>query len=83
MPDLNVKLKGSLYDRVMAEAQRTGLDIDTVVTNALEEWVEAQEDTALAPAVEEARRDIERHGTVPADQFFEQLRTEGARKKAV
>jgi len=65
-----------LYAAVKAEAARLHRPLRVVVAEALQEWLEIQEDRELLPLVAEARADYEKHGGIEAGEFFRQLEAE-------
>lgn len=63
----------ALYTALQAEAARRGCYAKDIVASAVREWLEAQEDAALRPAVEQARREWQRCGGIEAGAFFRDL----------
>lgn len=64
----------NLYAAVNREAARRGLPAEKIVAEILREWLEAQEDAALLPEIEAARKEWEEQGGVEAGEFFRVLR---------
>ena len=62
-----------LYMALKVEAARRGCYAKDIVASVVREWLEAQEDAALQPAVEQARREWRRCGGVEAGAFFGDL----------
>lgn len=72
----------ALYTAVKVEAARRNLPLKVLVTEALREWLETQEDGELLPVIEAARAGWREHGGIEAAEFFAQLKrehTEGSR----
>ena len=63
----------ALYTAVKVEAARRNLSLKDMVTEALREWLEDQEDTELLPALEAARAEWREKGGTEAQEFFRQL----------
>lgn len=63
----------ALYTALQVEAARRGCYAKDIVASAVREWLEAQEDAALQPAVEQARREWQRCGGIEAGAFFRDL----------
>jgi len=63
-----------LYTAVKVEAARRNRPIKDLVTQALREWLEAQEDAELLPEIEASRAEWKEKGGVEAGKFFSQLR---------
>ncbi len=71
----------ALYTAVKVEAVRKNRPLKDVVTEALREWLETQEDAELAPQVEAARKEWAEKGGIEAGELFRQLREEEKSKK--
>jgi uncharacterized protein (DUF433 family) len=67
----------ALYDAVTAQAARLGRPLDSVVTEALREWLERQERRDLLPVVEAGRAEWEKHEGVEAGERSRQTRAGG------
>ena len=73
----------ALYTAVKVEAARRNRPLKDIVTEALREWLEAQEDAELLPAIEEAQAEWKEKGGTEAGEFFRQLRAEEKKADAV
>ena len=62
-----------LYTELKVAAARKGRHAKDIVSEAVREWLEVQEDYELAADLEERRREGEREGTVDAFAYFAQL----------
>lgn len=65
-----------LYTAIKVEAARRHRPLKDLVTEAIREWLEAQEDTALRAAIEPVRAEWQEKGGVEAGEFFGRLREE-------
>ena len=83
MKKMTVLLEDDLYIAAKVEAARLNRTLREVVAEALEEWLETQEDLELAPLIEGARRELRDKGGVEAKEFFRQLEAERGRARAV
>ena len=63
----------ALCTALQVEAARRGCYAKDIVASAVREQLEAQEDAALRPAVEQAWREWQRCGGVEAGAFFRDL----------
>ncbi|MBI2303183.1 MAG: hypothetical protein HYU86_00350 [Chloroflexi bacterium] len=72
----------ALYTAVKVEAARRNCPLKDVVTEALREWLEAQEDAELLPAIEGARGEWQEKGGTEVGEFFKQLKAEETRKSS-
>jgi hypothetical protein len=73
----------ALYAAVKAEAARRNCSLNAVVTEALQEWLEAQEDAELLPLIDAAQAEWEEKGGVEAGEFFRRLKAEQTDSRAV
>ena len=73
----------ALYTAVKVEAARRNMALKDLVTSALREWLEGQEDAELLPMIEEARAEWKERGGVEAREFFSQLKAEPPESRAV
>lgn len=73
----------TLYTAVKVEAARRNQPLKDLVTHALREWLEDQEDAELLPDIEAARTEWKEKGGTEADEFFRRLREAAARSRAV
>lgn len=64
----------ALYTAVKVEAARRSLTLKDMVTEALREWLEAQEDAELLPIIEAARTEWNVRGGMEAEELFRRLR---------
>ncbi len=62
----------ALYTAVKVEAARRNRPLKDLVTEAVREWIESQEDAELRPAIEAARQEWKEKGGVEAGEFFRQ-----------
>ena len=66
-----------LYTAVKIEAVRRGVPAKDLISEAVKEWLETQEDLELAEELEASREELLRvGGAVDAAEFFSQLRRE-------
>ncbi len=77
MKKLTVMLDDELYRATKVEAARQGKALKALVAEALQEWLEVQEDLELAPLVAEARREYEEKGGIELDEAFRRLHEAG------
>ncbi len=82
MKKLTVILEDDLYTATKVEAARHNRKLREVVTDALNEWLEMQEDLELGALADEARREYDEKGGIEAHEFFRQLQEEHGRKSA-
>jgi len=66
----------SLYTAVKVEAARRNQPVKRIVSQALREWLEAQEDAELRSEIEAARGEWQEKGGVEAAEFFAKLKAE-------
>ena len=66
----------ALYTAVKVEAARRNRRLKDLVTDALREWLEEQEDAEWLPAVEAARADWRARGGVEARKLFGRIAEE-------
>ena len=71
-----------LYTAVKVEAARRNRSLRDIVSEALREWLEAQEDAELIPLIEAARKEWQEKGGIEAREFFGRL-DEEERSRAV
>ena len=63
-----------LYTAVKVEAVRRGVPAKDLISEAVREWLEIQEDLELAEELEAAREEYQREGGgIEAGEFFRQL----------
>lgn len=67
----------ALYRAVRIRAVESGRQIRDVVEEALDEWLERQEDTEDLAAAREALTEYDASGGEDADVFFERMVAEG------
>ncbi len=72
----------ALYTAVKVEAARTGRHAKDLVTEAVREWLEQQEDAELSEGLAEARAEWERNGGIEAEELFRRLKLPKARRAA-
>ena len=66
----------ALYTTVKVEAARRNQPVKKLVSQALREWLEAQEDAELLPEIESARAEWQEKGGIEASEFFAKLKAE-------
>ena len=66
----------SLYTAVKVEAARRNQPVKRIVSQALREWLEAQEDAELRSEIEAARAEWQEKGGTEAGEFFARLNAE-------
>lgn len=66
----------ALYTTVKVEAARRNQPVKKLVSQALREWLEAQEDAELLPEIEKARAEWQEKGGIEANEFFAKLKAE-------
>jgi len=66
----------ALYTTVKVEAARRNQPVKKLVSQALREWLEAQEDAELLPEIERARAEWQEKGGIEASEFFAKLKAE-------
>ena len=76
MKKMTVFLEDELYTAAKVEAARLNRTLREVVAEALEGWLELQEDLELAPLIEEAMAEYGEKGGTEAGEFFRQLEAE-------
>ena len=62
-----------LYLAVKIEAVRRGVPAKDLISEAVKEWLETQEDLELAKELEASREEYQREGGIEAGAFFRQL----------
>ncbi|HLF07736.1 MAG TPA: hypothetical protein VI789_00085, partial [Dehalococcoidia bacterium] len=62
-----------LYTAIKVEAAKRNRLLKDLVTQALREWLEAQEDAELLPVAEAARAEWKEKGGIEAGEFFREL----------
>ena len=65
-----------LYTSVKVEAARRNQPVKKLISQALMEWLEAQEDAELLSEIEVARTEWRQKGGIEASEFFGRLKTE-------
>ena len=83
MKKLTVLLEDELYTAVKVEAARRNGLVKEIVAEALQEWLEVQEDLELGPIIEEARREMEEKGGIPLEEVIRELEAERGEARAV
>ena len=83
MKKMTVVIDDDLYTAVKVEAARRNRPLKEIVSEALSEWLEVQEDLELGPIIEEARRELREEGGIEAKEFFRQLEAERGKARAV
>ena len=68
----------TLYTALKVEAARKGCHPKDIVSAAVREWIEGQEDAELSVGLDSARQEYERDGGLEASEFFQRLRNERA-----
>ena len=76
MKKMTVVLDDDLYTAAKVEAARRNRALKEIVAEALQEWLEVQEDLELGPLIEEAMADYREKGGIEAEEFFRQLDAE-------
>jgi len=66
----------ALYTTVKVEAARRNQPVKKLVSQALTEWLEAQEDAELLSEIEAARAEWQKKGGIEASEFFARLKAE-------
>lgn len=66
----------ALYTAVKVEAARRNRPLKDVVTEALREWLDEQEDAEWLPTIHTARADWRERGGVEARELFQRIRDE-------
>ncbi len=62
MKKMTVVLDDDLYTAAKVEAARRNRPLKEIVAEALQEWLEVQEDLELGPLIDEARRELRDKG---------------------
>lgn len=70
MKRLALVFEDALYDSLATEPTKSGLRPKEILVQALRNWLEAREDPALIPGLDEARTEWQREGGVDASEFF-------------
>lgn len=74
MAQMTVTLEDeALSQAIQTEATRRKMTPNELVTEAVREWLESQEDAELLPMIEAARRKWKEKGGQEATEFFRQL----------
>ena len=73
----------ALYTAVKVEAARRNRPLKDIITEAVREWLEAQEDAELLSTIEQARIEWKEKGGAEGGEFFRQLRAEEKKADAV
>ena len=76
MKKLTVMLDAELHTTAKVAAARLNSSLKEIVAEALNEWLELQEDLELAPLVDEAMAEYREKGGTEAGEFFRQLKAE-------
>lgn len=63
----------ALYTTVKVEAARRNQPVKKLISQALTEWLEAQEDAELLSEIEAARAEWQQKGGIEASEFFARL----------
>jgi len=66
----------ALYTTVKVEAARRNQPVKKLISQALTEWLEAQEDAELLFEIEAARAEWQQKGGIEASEFFARLKAE-------
>lgn len=66
----------ALYTTVKVEAARRNQPVKKLISQALREWLEAQEDAELLSEIEAARAEWQEKGGIEASEFFARLKAE-------
>lgn len=72
-----------LYTAIKVEAARRNRPLKELVTDALREWIEAQEDTELLADIDAAREEWHEQGGLEAEAVFRTLRDQERRRANV
>ena len=64
----------ALYTTVKVEAARRNQPVKKLISQALREWLEAQEDAELLSEIEAARAEWQEKGGIEASEFFAKLK---------
>jgi len=65
----------ALYTTVKVEAARRNQPVKKLISQALTEWLEAQEDAELLSEIEAARAEWQQKGGIEASEFFARLKS--------
>lgn len=71
----------ALYTAVKLEAARRNRPLKDLVTDALREWLDEQEDAEWLPAIEAARAEWRERGGVEARELFQRLTDEESQRR--
>ncbi|MBI2911168.1 MAG: hypothetical protein HYY05_03430 [Chloroflexi bacterium] len=63
----------ALYTAVKVEAARRNCPLKDLVTEALREWLELQEDAELLPVIDAAEAEWREEGGIEAGELFRQI----------
>jgi len=66
----------ALYTTVKVEAARRNQPVKKLISQALTEWLEAQEDAELLSEIETARTEWQKKGGIEASEFFDKLKAQ-------
>ena len=69
-----------LYKAIKFEAVRTGRPAKDLISQAMREWLEEQEDAELRVGLDEIREDLKKNGGREVGEFFRELRASRTRK---
>ena len=70
-----------LYTNLKVEAARTHQPASNIVSEAVKEWLERQEDTEIIPQIEAARAEWKEKGGLPWTEVEEELDSAIEKKK--
>lgn len=73
----------ALYTAVKVEAARRNTPLKDLVTRAVREWLEDQEDAELLLSIETARAEWQETGGIEAGEFFRRLRVAPSDERGV
>ncbi len=83
MKKMTVVLDDDLYTAAKVEAARRNRPLKEIVAEALQEWLDVQEDIEHGPLIDQARRELRDKGGIEAEEFFRQLEAERGKARAV
>ena len=67
---VTINLDDLVYQELAQAASQHNCAVETLVSEAVLEWLETQDDLALSPELEEARQEWRDKGGVEATEFF-------------
>jgi hypothetical protein len=70
-----------LYRALKVEAARKGRHAKDIVSEAVREWLEAQEDLELGPEIDAALEEWREKGGIEAEEFFRGMGIRTSKKK--